>query len=100
MARLSSPRVLQATRSATAHHAAAHHRVDRLMDMIEYLRTQAPSTEWIVLSDGRIAAVIEGFEIVDPTISECGRFEVDPEECYGMPRGIAAMLLLHNSIVR
>lgn len=100
MARLSSPRVLHATGDATAHHAAAHHRVDRLMDMIEYLRTQAPSTEWIVLSDGRIAAVIEGFEIVDPTISECGRFEVDPEECYDMPRGIAAMLLLHNSIVR
>ena len=36
-----------------------------------------------VVQDG-VGFEWNGFWITDPTMSECGRFEVDPEEYYGV----------------
>lgn len=42
---------------------------------------------------------VNGYHIVDPTVSECGRFEVDPQETYGMSEAdVAALKGLNNTL--
>lgn len=36
--------------------------------------------------------------IVDPFVSSCGRFSVQPEDAYGIPESAAKLILAHNLI--
>lgn len=69
------------------------------MAMIDELRALAPTTEWVQLDDGRIAAVIDDMEITDPFVSECGRLRVAPMEAYGMRMDVALRLSCHNRLL-
>lgn len=40
----------------------------------------------------QVAIVVKDFEITNPLISECGRFEVDPVETYGISLVLATAL--------
>lgn len=69
------------------------------MAVIDELRALAPKIQWAELDRGRIAAVVDDMEIVDPWLSECGRFEVDPRDAYGMSLEVASKLLEHNKAI-
>lgn len=43
-----------------------------------------------------IGVVVDDVLIVDPFVSSCGRFDVDPDEAYGLPAALAKQLLAHN----
>lgn len=43
-----------------------------------------------------IGVLVQGVLIVDPFVSSCGRFSVNPEEAYGLPDADAKQLLSHN----
>ena len=47
-----------------------------------------------------VALVIHDMEIVDPYISECGRFDVDPSIEYGITLQVAAKLAEINQAIR
>lgn len=66
------------------------------MATIEVLRTLAPQMEFVELDDGRIAAVVDDMEVVDPFMSTCGRLYVAPMEAYGMTMDVALRLSCHN----
>lgn len=40
----------------------------------------------------KFALIKNGFEIIDPYRSECGRFDVDPQEYYGIDAATAQAL--------
>ena len=64
--------------------------------VLQELQELAPHIQWVLQSSGCIAAVIDDMEIVDPYLSECGRFEVDSRDCYGMSPQVAQILAVHN----
>lgn len=45
-----------------------------------------------------IGIVIEDCLILDPSVSDCGRFEVNSHEAYGVPASIANRIKVHNQI--
>lgn len=45
-----------------------------------------------VNGDLKFALLKNGFEIIDPYQSECGRFDVDPQEYYGIDAATAQAL--------
>lgn len=47
-------------------------------------------------ADTLIAVVNEDMLIVNPFMSSCGRFDVDPHVTYGLPTAAANGLLKHN----
>lgn len=67
------------------------------MATVEEFKAAAPQIQWVVDEAGRIAAVIDDMEIMDPCVSTCGRFTVDPMREYGIPWNVAARLIAHNS---
>lgn len=48
----------------------------------------------------QVAIIAKDFAITDPTMSECGRFQVDPETEYGVDRRIARTLAQLNRLLR
>ena len=48
----------------------------------------------------QVAVVANGFAITDPTVSECGRFDVDPMSTYGIKPRVALALKLLNAALR
>lgn len=46
--------------------------------------------------DELVAVVVDGFILHDLFVSSCGRFEVVPEEAYGVPLAIAQRIKVHN----
>ena len=58
----------------------------------------------IVGEDANTGEPVIGFEhgsmfIFDPYLSECGRFQVDPQEAYGLPVAQADYLCLLNATI-
>ena len=45
------------------------------------------------------AIVINDFEITNPFISECGRFDVNPIEYYGLTQEQVSQLTIANNIL-
>lgn len=48
----------------------------------------------------QVAVVANGFAITDPTVSKCGRFDVDPMATYGIKPSVALALKLLNAALR
>lgn len=43
-----------------------------------------------------IGVAVNDVLIVDPFVSSCGRFDVEPEEAYGLCAALAKQLVAHN----
>lgn len=48
------------------------------------------------VSDELVVVMVDGMIIHDLFVSSCGRFEVTPEEAYGVPLATAQRIKAHN----
>lgn len=59
------------------------------------------SVTWVTNAEGQLAFVDEksGVEIVNPLVSTCGRFDVDPTEAYDIDEANAVRLAQRNGFL-
>lgn len=82
---------------------------DRVLGLLAELRAAYPSLYFEPITKASqsiddetvpavmIAVLAADTSIIDPHSSECGRFPVDCEAAYGIPKGCAAAVVLHNN---
>lgn len=69
------------------------------MDSLKQLQQKYPNREFQLDEYGRIGFIHDGTLIVDPTLSECGRFEVKPPECYAISWLSSMVIITHNQTI-